>query len=60
VALHSTPREDLYVIFAGISENSKYEITAHVNPLVFWIWFGSIIMAFGPAIVLLETHSGEK
>ncbi len=60
VALHSTPREDLYVIFDGISENSKYEITAHINPLVFWIWFGSIIMAFGTVIVLLETDSGGK
>ena len=40
VALHSTPKEDLYVVFAGMSEDSKAEIAAHVNPLVFWIWFG--------------------
>ncbi len=53
VALYSTPEEDLYVIFAGISEESKYEITAHVNPLVFWVWFGSAIMVFGSVITLL-------
>jgi cytochrome c-type biogenesis protein CcmF len=60
VALYSTPREDLYVIFAGITENSKYEITAHVNPLVFWIWFGSAVMAFGTVIVLLPDKNREK
>ena len=53
VALHSTPREDLYVVFAGMSEDSKAEITAHVNPLVFWIWFGAAIMMVGAVITLL-------
>jgi len=53
VALHSTPKEDLYVVFAGMSEDSKAEIAAHVNPLVFWIWVGSAIMVFGAVITLL-------
>jgi cytochrome c-type biogenesis protein CcmF len=54
VALHSTPKEDLYVVFAGISDDgSKYEVKAHVNPLVFWVWFGSAIMVFGAVITLL-------
>jgi cytochrome c-type biogenesis protein CcmF len=30
VALHSTPKEDLYVVFAGMTEDSKAEIAAHV------------------------------
>ena len=42
VALHSTPKEDLYVVLAGVSENSIVcQIKAFVNPLVFWVWFGS-------------------
>ena len=53
VALHSTPKEDLYVVFAGMSEDSKAEIAAHVNPLVFWIWVGSAIMVFGAIVTLL-------
>ena len=53
VALHSTPREDLYVVFAGMSEDSKAEIAVHVNPLVFWIWIGAAIMVFGSIITLL-------
>ncbi len=54
VELYSTPREDLYVIFAGISGNQQsYEITVHVNPLVWWVWFGTGIMFFGTLITLL-------
>jgi len=53
VALHSTPKEDLYVVFAGMTEDSKAEIAAHVNPLVFWIWFGAAVMVLGSIITLL-------
>ncbi len=60
VALYSTPKEDLYVVFAGISETSKYLITAHVNPLVFWVWFGSAIMFAGTVITLLPEKIGRR
>jgi cytochrome c-type biogenesis protein CcmF len=60
VALYSTPKEDLYVVFAGISETSKYEITAHVNPLVFWVWFGAAIMFIGSVITLLPDRGSRQ
>jgi cytochrome c-type biogenesis protein CcmF len=60
VALYSTPKEDLYVIFAGISGDSKYEIMAHVNPLVFWIWFGAAIMFVGSIITLLPDKGSRQ
>jgi len=53
VALHSTPKEDLYVVFAGMTEDSKAEIAAHVNPLVFWVWFGAAVLVLGSIITLL-------
>lgn len=53
VALRSTPKEDLYVIFAGEPEASKYEIMVRLNPLVFWIWFGTAVLVFGTLITLL-------
>ncbi len=54
VALYSNPREDLYLIVTGISDDgSKYEITARVNPLVFWLWFGAGIMVVGTLITML-------
>ena len=57
VALYSTPREDLYVVFAGMSEDAKADITAHVNPLVFWVWFGAAVMMAGAVITLLPEKS---
>ena len=49
-----------FLIFAGISgDSSKYEITARVNPLVFWIWFGAGIMVVGTLITMLpDRQSG--
>jgi cytochrome c-type biogenesis protein CcmF len=54
VALRSTPKEDLYVVLAGVSEDSIVcQIKAFVNPLVFWVWIGSGIMILGAIITLL-------
>jgi cytochrome c-type biogenesis protein CcmF len=60
VALRSTPKEDLYVVISGMSnDGSNCEITAHVNPLVFWIWVGGALMIFGTIITMLPLNSGE-
>ena len=59
VSLHSTPIEDLYVVYAGPSnDGQKYEIKAHVNPLVFWVWLGAAVMFFGTVITLLPDRKG--
>ena len=59
VALYSTPKEDLYVVFAGMSnDGAKSELTAHVNPLVFWVWLGAGIMFIGTLITLLPDRKG--
>jgi cytochrome c-type biogenesis protein CcmF len=61
VALYSTPKEDLYVVFAGMSEDSMIcQIKAFVNPLVFWIWFGSAVMLLGAIICLLPDKTSRK
>jgi cytochrome c-type biogenesis protein CcmF len=60
VALHSTPKEDLYVVFSGMSGDSKYEIMVHVNPLVFWIWFGAGVMFLGTIITLLPDKRSRQ
>jgi cytochrome c-type biogenesis protein CcmF len=52
VGLYSTPKEDLYVVFTGMSPDSTCEIKAHVNPLVFWVWFGFGLMIVGTLIAI--------
>ncbi len=59
VALRSTPLEDLYVVFAGMSnDGQKFELNVHVNPLVFWVWFGAAFMFLGTVITLLPDRKG--
>src|SRR5688572_25697687 len=59
VELYSTPREDLYVVFAGPSQDGKsFEVAAYVNPLVFWVWLGTLIMIAGTLITLLPDRKG--
>jgi cytochrome c-type biogenesis protein CcmF len=54
VALYSTPKEDLYAVFAGTSEDGRrFQINAFVNPLVWWVWFGAGVMFLGTLLTLL-------
>jgi len=59
VGLRSTPKEDLYVVFTGITGDA-FEIKAHVNPLVFWLWLGSGILVLGTLLTLLNSKRGGR
>jgi cytochrome c-type biogenesis protein CcmF len=57
VAIHSTLKEDLYVVYAGRSpENDQPVIHAYLNPLVKWIWFGGVIVVLGTGLALLPNR----
>ncbi len=56
VAIRSGIREDLYIIFAGAvqgTEEAVYRIT--INPLVWWVWYGGIVLALGGLISMWPT-----
>jgi cytochrome c-type biogenesis protein CcmF len=54
VALRSTPVEDLYVVFAGMSDdNERAVIQIFLNPLVMWVWIGAIVLAAGTVVCIL-------
>jgi cytochrome c-type biogenesis protein CcmF len=53
-AKHSTLREDLYVIYAGLNPDTGHPvIKAFVNPLVSFVWLGVLITAFGTGLALV-------
>jgi len=57
VAIYSTLKEDLYVVFAGQNpETNLPVIHAFLNPLVKWIWFGGVVVVFGTLIALLPNR----
>ena len=53
VAIRSTPAADLYVVLAGIDDQSGLAtFQVFLTPLVFWLWAGGVIMALGTVIVM--------
>ena len=57
VAIYSTLKEDLYVVFAGEDpETNLPVIHAFLNPLVKWIWFGGVVVVFGTIVALLPNR----
>lgn len=54
VAIWSTIKEDLYVVFAGSAPDGKKAIIqVYLNPLVAWVWIGGIILGLGTLIAML-------
>ena len=54
VAIYSTLRQDLYVVFAGqLQDGGPPVVHAFLNPLVKWIWFGGVIVVLGTLVALL-------
>ncbi len=55
VALRSTFKDDLYIILANFDETGTATFRAFLNPMVSWIWAGSIVLLFGAIITMWPT-----
>ena len=57
VAISSTLREDLYVVYAGTNPDSNLPVIhAYLNPLVKWIWLGGAVVVLGTILALLPNR----
>jgi len=57
VAIHSTLREDLYVVLAGIDpDTGKGIIQVFVNPLVAWVWLGGLVTLLGTLLSMVPSR----
>jgi len=57
VAIYSTIREDLYVVYAGRNpDNFNPIIHVYLNPLVKWIWFGGLVVVLGTILALIPSR----
>ncbi len=45
-------KQDVYVVLAGVTGSDKAEIRIAFNPLVWWVWFGGLVMGVGGLIVM--------
>jgi cytochrome c-type biogenesis protein CcmF len=60
VAVRTTPREDLYLVYTGNNPQTNQPIIkAHLNPLVVWIWIGAFTILFGTIIALVPNMAAS-
>ena len=58
VAIYSTLREDLYVVYAGINPATNLPtLHAFINPLVKWVWWGGMVVVMGTIVALLPNRA---
>ena len=60
VAIRSTLKEDLYVIFAALNDDNSAAIKVLINPLVIWLWIGGFIMGIGTIIAMWPDRREKK
>jgi cytochrome c-type biogenesis protein CcmF len=54
VAIQRSPAEDLYITLGGVDfADGSGTFKLVINPLVDWVWFGFVLLAFGTMIALL-------
>ncbi len=59
VAIRSGLQEDVYIVFAGAvngTEEAVYRFT--LNPLVWWVWFGGVVLVIGGLITMWPGGGG--
>jgi cytochrome c-type biogenesis protein CcmF len=52
VGILESPKQDVYLVFTGAVDRDTAAVHINFNPLVWWVWFGGIVMAFGGLIVM--------
>jgi cytochrome c-type biogenesis protein CcmF len=53
VGIRSNLQEDLYIVYAGSVEGTEEAVYRfNLNPLVWWVWFGGLVLTFGGLVTL--------
>ena len=52
VGIHTTAKQDVYVVLAGVVGDNVASLSITFNPLVIWVWVGGALMALGGLIVM--------
>ena len=60
VAIHTTLKEDLYLILAGFEQDGLATLQVLVNPLVVWLWIGGAVLLVGGAMAWWPSLSRER
>ena len=50
MAIHTTLKQDLYVILAGFERDGTASFRFLINPLVVWLWIGGAALLVGGSV----------
>jgi len=56
VDMRSTMRDDLYVVLGSLDDRGIATFQAYVNPLVWWLWFGGVVLVVGTGIAAFPSR----
>ena len=61
VAIKARLSEDVYLVFAGMSEDGQRAVIhAYINPLVMWVWIGTIVTLLGALLALVPNKTAPR
>jgi cytochrome c-type biogenesis protein CcmF len=53
VGIRSNLQEDVYMVYAGSVDGTEEAVYRfNINPLVWWVWFGGLVLAFGGIVTM--------
>jgi cytochrome c-type biogenesis protein CcmF len=53
-AIHTTWREDLYIVLGDPVNENLWNFRIYRNPLVSWLWWGAALMVLGVAFAMMQ------
>ncbi|WP_130471957.1 heme lyase CcmF/NrfE family subunit [Candidatus Magnetaquicoccus inordinatus] len=53
-AIHTTWREDLYIVLGDLAKENTWNFRIYRNPLVVWLWWGTGLMVLGVTFAMLQ------
>ncbi|MFC1729840.1 heme lyase CcmF/NrfE family subunit [candidate division KSB1 bacterium] len=60
LAIHSTLKEDLYLVFSGMAPDDKAVMNVYLNPLVMWVWIGGFVLTIGTIIAMVPGPKPDR
>jgi len=61
VRIETGPKQDIYVVLGGVNQDTnKAIIQVWINPLVYWVWVGALLMVVGTVFTILPNRKERR
>ena len=60
MSIYSSLREDFYLILVGSADDNSAKFQVYINPLVNFVWLGSIVLVLGALWAMWPTARDRR